>query len=113
MEVAHIIPFLLSKLNDKTIINPEIVRGVLLFLRLTHLRRQTNAARTWDMLQAWTQICFETLVGSNINSPVKRYLHDKDRACLLRTFRVLFRQGRGRLTVVVTCCRLSLGTNTF
>ena len=70
MEVAHIIPFLLSKLNDKTIINPEIVRDILLFSRLTNLRRQTNAARTWDMLQAWTQIGFETLVGSNINSPV-------------------------------------------
>ncbi|KAI9466109.1 hypothetical protein BJY52DRAFT_1413613 [Lactarius psammicola] len=70
MEAAHIIPFLLNKFDDKVInTSPEIVRDVLSFSRLTHLRRQTDAARTWDMLQCWTQIDFRTLTGLNINSP--------------------------------------------
>jgi hypothetical protein len=69
MEAAHIIPFLLNKFDDKAISSPEIVRDVLLFSHLTHLRRQTNAARTWDMLRSWTRIDFKTLIGSNINSP--------------------------------------------
>ncbi|KAH8995218.1 hypothetical protein EDB86DRAFT_2922821 [Lactarius hatsudake] len=53
MEAAHIIPFLLNKFDDKVISSPQI----------------TSAARTWDMLQSWTQINFKTLIGSNINSP--------------------------------------------
>ncbi len=69
MEVAHIIPFLLNKFDDKVINSPQIMGDVLLFSRPTHLCRQTNAVRTWDMLQSWTQIDFKTLVGPNINSP--------------------------------------------
>lgn len=69
MEAAHIIPFLLNGFDDSVISSPEIVRDVLLFSHLTHLRRQRDAARTWDLLQSWTQINFSTLVGSNINSP--------------------------------------------
>ncbi len=30
---------------------------------------QRDAARTWDMLQSWTQIDIKEVVGSNINSP--------------------------------------------
>ncbi len=66
MEAAHIIPFLLNNFDDKVISSPQIVRDVLLLSRPTHLCRQTNAARTWDMLQSWTQIDFKT---PNINSP--------------------------------------------
>ncbi len=69
MEAAHIIPFLLNKFDDSSISSPEIVRDVLSFSRLTHLRRQTDAALTWDMLRSWTQIDFRALVGSNINPP--------------------------------------------
>ncbi|KAH9168292.1 hypothetical protein EDB89DRAFT_2074118 [Lactarius sanguifluus] len=69
MEAAHIIPFLLNKFDDKVISSPQIVRNVLSSSRPTHLCRQTSAARTWDMLQSWTQINFKTLIGSNINSP--------------------------------------------
>jgi hypothetical protein len=47
--------------------SPQIVRDVLLFSHLTHLRRQKDAART--MLQSWTRIDFEALVGQEINSP--------------------------------------------
>ncbi|KAH9011480.1 hypothetical protein EDB85DRAFT_1117299 [Lactarius pseudohatsudake] len=53
MEAAHIIPFLLNKFDDKVISSPQT----------------TSAARTWDMLQSWTQINFKTLIGSNIDSP--------------------------------------------
>ncbi|KAH9059036.1 hypothetical protein EDB87DRAFT_836873 [Lactarius vividus] len=69
MEAAHIIPFLLNKFDDKVISSPQIVRSVLSSSRPTHLRRQTSSARTWDMLQSWTQINFKTLIGSKINSP--------------------------------------------
>ena len=69
MHAAHIIPFLLNSFDDKAINSREIVCDVFLFSHLTHLRRQTDAARTWDMLQSWTQIDFKTLVGPNINSP--------------------------------------------
>ena len=69
MEAAHIIPLLLNKFDDKAINIPEIVRHVLSFSRLTHLRRQRDAARTWDMLQSWTRIDFRTLTESDINSP--------------------------------------------
>lgn len=69
MEAAHIIPFMLNNFDDTAINSPAIVRDVLSFSRLTHLRRQTDGALTWDMLQSWTQIDFETLVGPNINSP--------------------------------------------
>jgi hypothetical protein len=68
MEATPIIPFLLNKFNDRAI-NPEFVREVHYFSRLTHLRGQIDAAPTWDMLRSWTQIDFKTLVGSNINSP--------------------------------------------
>jgi hypothetical protein len=69
MEVTHIIPLSLNKFDDSASSNTEIVGGVLSFSRLTHLRRQTDAARTWDMLQSWTQIDFRTYVGPNINLP--------------------------------------------
>jgi hypothetical protein len=64
MEAAHIIPFLLNGFDDNVIGSPEIVRDVLSFSHLTHFRRQRDVARTWDMLQSWTQINFR-----NINSP--------------------------------------------
>ncbi len=70
MEVTHIIPFLLNNFDDKAIRSPEIVRDeVLSFSRFTHLRIQTDDARTWDMFRSWTQVDLRTLVGSTIDSP--------------------------------------------
>ncbi|KAJ7799932.1 hypothetical protein B0H14DRAFT_3885845 [Mycena olivaceomarginata] len=53
MEAAHVIPFLLNDFDN----NP----GVTLQIK--------DAARTWDMLQSWTNVDFRKLVGSKINSP--------------------------------------------
>ncbi|KAJ7799921.1 hypothetical protein B0H14DRAFT_2901689 [Mycena olivaceomarginata] len=53
MEAAHAIPFLLNDFDN----NP----GVTLQIK--------DAARTWDMLQSWTNVDFRKLVGSKINSP--------------------------------------------
>ncbi|KAJ6600191.1 hypothetical protein B0H10DRAFT_2441155 [Mycena sp. CBHHK59/15] len=53
MEAAHVIPFLLNDFNNNTGITSEI----------------KDAARTWDMLQSWTNLDLGKLVGSNINSP--------------------------------------------
>lgn len=73
MQAVHIIPLLLDNLDNRVISGAEIVRDVLLFAHLTHLRRQTGTARTWDMLQSWTQIGFKMLVGPNIDSPKMPY----------------------------------------
>lgn len=69
MAAAHIIPFLLNNFNVNATGGPLLVRNVLSFSHLTYLRRQINAARTWDMLQSWTQIDFRRVLGSDINSP--------------------------------------------
>ncbi|KAJ7622994.1 hypothetical protein B0H17DRAFT_1112146 [Mycena rosella] len=55
MVAAHIIPLFLNNFNDAG----EHKTGV-------HLR---DAAYTWDMLQSWTQIDLQGLVGSKITSP--------------------------------------------
>jgi hypothetical protein len=69
MDAVHIIPFYLNNFDDRVISDPAIVRDVLSFSPLTHLRRQRDASRTWHMLESWTQIDFMALVGPNINSP--------------------------------------------
>ncbi|KAL0952337.1 hypothetical protein HGRIS_006617 [Hohenbuehelia grisea] len=50
MHAAHIIPFALYSFQDKG-------------------DRRLDAAHTWDMLQAWTQLDIRNLSGSQINSP--------------------------------------------
>jgi hypothetical protein len=40
MEVAHIVPFLLNGFGGDVITSPQIVRDVLSFLRLIHLRNR-------------------------------------------------------------------------
>lgn len=69
MAAAHIVPFLLNNFDVNANGGPLLVRDALSFSYLTYLRRQINAALTWDMLQSWTQIDFRTLDGSTINSP--------------------------------------------
>lgn len=69
MAPAHIIPFLLNQLEVPTTRWSGLVRDLLLFLRLTHLRWQINAPRTLEMLRSWTQIDFTTLLESDIDSP--------------------------------------------
>jgi hypothetical protein len=69
MEAAHIIPFSLNKFDDKVINSPQIVRDSFLLSFSIQLCLQTDAARTWDMLQSWTRIDFTTLLGPNINLP--------------------------------------------
>jgi hypothetical protein len=69
MAAAHIIPFLLNNFNVNATGGPLLVCDVLLFLPLTNIHRQINAACTWDMLQSWTQIDFRMLLRSDINSP--------------------------------------------
>ncbi|CAK5279108.1 unnamed protein product [Mycena citricolor] len=53
MEAAHIIPFLLNDFDNKPDITSEI----------------RDAARTWDMLQSWTNLDLRKILGSKINSP--------------------------------------------
>ncbi|TFK41559.1 hypothetical protein BDQ12DRAFT_389414 [Crucibulum laeve] len=36
----------------------------------SHLLRQTDAARTWDILKAWSRIDIKALIGPNINTPL-------------------------------------------
>jgi len=50
MEAAHIIPFSLNNFDEKG-------------------AKFRDAARTWDILQSWTQIDIKEVVGSKINSP--------------------------------------------
>ncbi|KAJ7434250.1 hypothetical protein B0H11DRAFT_2296353 [Mycena galericulata] len=52
MEAAHIIPFLLNDFSNNAGVTFQI----------------KDAARTWDMLQSWTTLDLEKLVGSKINS---------------------------------------------
>lgn len=87
MHVAHIIPFLLNNFDDRVINSREIVRDTVLFSRLIHLRRQTDAARTWDMLQSWTLIDFKTLVGPNINSPTNAIYMNSEEHRIFGRFR--------------------------
>jgi hypothetical protein len=66
MEVGHIIPFFLPSIAQGSCAMSFCSHSISCF---THLCRQTDAARTWDMLRSWTQIDFEAFVGLNINSP--------------------------------------------
>ncbi|KAH9168291.1 hypothetical protein EDB89DRAFT_2074117 [Lactarius sanguifluus] len=59
MEPAHIMPFLLNKVDNRAIDG----------------RRSPHF---WDMLRSWTQIDFETLVVPNINSPMNAIYMTRD-----------------------------------
>ncbi len=69
MEVTHIIPFLLNNSTTKSFVAQRSCVTKSSFSRLTHLRIQTDDARTWDMFRSWTQIDLRTLVGSTVNFP--------------------------------------------
>ncbi|KAJ6621954.1 hypothetical protein B0H10DRAFT_2214770 [Mycena sp. CBHHK59/15] len=62
MAAAHIIPFLLNDFSNDTGITSEI----------------KDAARTWDMLQSWTNLDLRKLVGSDINSPTNAIFMSAD-----------------------------------
>ncbi len=62
------------------------MRDVLSLSGLTHLRRQIDIARTWDMLWSWTQIDFRTLVESNINSPTNAIYMTREEHATFRRF---------------------------
>jgi hypothetical protein len=66
MEAAHIIPFFLPLITQESCVMAFCSR----VSHISHIFRKTDATRTWDMLRSWTQTDFETLMGSNIKSPM-------------------------------------------
>ena len=86
MEVAHVIPFLLNNFDDRATSSSSIVRYIPSSSCLTHFCMQKVAAITWDMLRSWTQIDFETLIGSKLNSPTNAIYMSKQEHFLFGHF---------------------------
>jgi len=71
METTHIVPYMvyLNMSDGRAIRDPlaEIVRGVFSFMHLIHIRRQTERARSQEILHAWTRLDVDAV--ESVNSP--------------------------------------------
>jgi len=77
LKAAHIIPLSLNgfdKNQSSELVGPDFS----VFKSLDCLVLQHKAAITWDMLQSWTGIDLDKLVGSKINSPENAILMCRD-----------------------------------
>jgi len=78
MEAAHVIPLSLNNFDSSTISGLEIVRDVRFFLdTLPDMWVQRDAARTWDMIQSWTQIGHQGACWIEYQLSCKCSLYDK------------------------------------